>query len=172
MLRRVALVRTDVSEELGASFVRVTQSVNYEQHKLQLATDICCEEILGISSQVPPKCRFLQEPQSVTFQKTPFFIKMSVGSIVRPVREAERLSRQCGILGISSQPYRPPQPYVTCVTFNHRLQKRPHCGILSWVPNDALSLSDGKTREQSTGKGRGSGCGLFDVLSRYPRRGN
>jgi hypothetical protein len=51
LLRRVALVRTDVSEEPGASFIRVTKSVNYEQHKLQLVTDIRCEEIPGISSQ-------------------------------------------------------------------------------------------------------------------------
>jgi hypothetical protein len=35
LLRRVALVRTDVSEEPGASFIRVTK----------------IEEILGISSQ-------------------------------------------------------------------------------------------------------------------------
>jgi hypothetical protein len=45
LLRRVALVRTDVSEEPGASFIRVKKSVNYEQHKLQLATDARCEEI-------------------------------------------------------------------------------------------------------------------------------
>jgi hypothetical protein len=51
LLRRVALVRTDVSEEPGASFIRVTKI----GHKLQLATDVRCEEIpsvpLGISSQ-------------------------------------------------------------------------------------------------------------------------
>jgi hypothetical protein len=53
LLRRVALVRADVSEEPGAYFIRVTKSVNWEQHKLQLATDVPCEEnkILGISSQ-------------------------------------------------------------------------------------------------------------------------
>jgi hypothetical protein len=32
MLRRVALVRTDVSEELSASFIRVTR-VNWEQYR-------------------------------------------------------------------------------------------------------------------------------------------
>jgi hypothetical protein len=31
MLRRVALVRTDVSEELGASFIRMKESVNKEE---------------------------------------------------------------------------------------------------------------------------------------------
>jgi hypothetical protein len=50
LLRRVALVRTDVSEEPGASFIRVTKIG--EQHKLQLATDVRCEEIpICISSQ-------------------------------------------------------------------------------------------------------------------------
>jgi hypothetical protein len=38
MLRRVALVRTDVSEELSASFIRVTRIG-------ELATDARCEEI-------------------------------------------------------------------------------------------------------------------------------
>jgi hypothetical protein len=37
LLCRVALVRTDVSEEPGASFIRVTKIGEQEQHKLQLA---------------------------------------------------------------------------------------------------------------------------------------
>jgi hypothetical protein len=45
MLHPVALVITDVLEELSASIV-----------------------------VVPPKRRFLQEPHSITSQKTPFFI--------------------------------------------------------------------------------------------------
>jgi hypothetical protein len=40
MLRRVALVRTDVSEEPGASFIRVTRIGELGKHKLQLATDL------------------------------------------------------------------------------------------------------------------------------------
>jgi hypothetical protein len=44
MLRRVVLVRTDVSEELSASFIRVTGIG-------ELATDSRCEEIPSISSQ-------------------------------------------------------------------------------------------------------------------------
>jgi hypothetical protein len=48
MLRRVALVRTDVSEELSTSLIRVI--------------------IIG------PKRRFLQEPHGVISQKTQFFI--------------------------------------------------------------------------------------------------
>jgi 7,8-dihydro-6-hydroxymethylpterin-pyrophosphokinase len=54
MLRRVALVRTDVSEELSASFIRVTRIG-------ELGT-------LAITSW------FLQEPHGITSQKTPFFI--------------------------------------------------------------------------------------------------
>jgi hypothetical protein len=53
----VALVRTDVSEEPGASFIRVTKIGE-----------------LGRRRQFPPKRRYLQEPHGVTTQKTPFFI--------------------------------------------------------------------------------------------------
>jgi hypothetical protein len=45
LLCRVTLVRTDVSEEPVASFIRVTKIGELEQHKLQLATDVRCEEI-------------------------------------------------------------------------------------------------------------------------------
>jgi hypothetical protein len=41
LLRRVALVRTDVSEEPGASFIRVTKIGELGT----LATDVRCEEI-------------------------------------------------------------------------------------------------------------------------------
>jgi hypothetical protein len=65
MLRRVTLVRTDVSEELSASLIRVTKigelgttlAVASNRHTLRR----------NIS------CRFLQEPHGVTSQKTPFF---------------------------------------------------------------------------------------------------
>jgi hypothetical protein len=61
LLHRVALVRTDVSEEPGASFIRVTKIGE-----------------LGRRRQVPPKRRFLQEPRGETTQKTPFFIVTAV----------------------------------------------------------------------------------------------
>jgi hypothetical protein len=49
MLCHVALVRTDVSEELSASFIRVTR---IGELGTTLATDARCEEIpIGISSQ-------------------------------------------------------------------------------------------------------------------------
>jgi hypothetical protein len=53
MLRGVELVRTEVSEEIGASVIRV-------EH------------------YVPPKYRFLQAPHGVTSQKKEFFIVTAV----------------------------------------------------------------------------------------------
>jgi hypothetical protein len=67
MLRRVALVRTDVSEEHSAS-IRVTR-IGELGTTLSLATDARCEEIPS---------RFLQEPHGVTSQKTPFFIPQQI----------------------------------------------------------------------------------------------
>jgi hypothetical protein len=60
MLRRVALVRTDVSEELSTSIIRLTRMGE-----------------LG-RTDVPPKRRFLQEPHGVTSQKMTFFIVTAV----------------------------------------------------------------------------------------------
>jgi hypothetical protein len=60
MLRRVALVRTDVSEEPSA-FIRVTRIG-------ELGTT------LAVTSNRRTPLRFLQEPQGVTSQKTPFVI--------------------------------------------------------------------------------------------------
>jgi hypothetical protein len=57
MLRRVALVRTDVSEEISASFIRVTRIGE-----------------LGTTIAVTSNRRFLHEPRGETPQKTPFFI--------------------------------------------------------------------------------------------------
>jgi hypothetical protein len=53
MLRNVALVRTYVSEELSASFIRVTRIVQ-----------------LGTTLAVTSSRRTLREPHSVTSQKT------------------------------------------------------------------------------------------------------
>jgi hypothetical protein len=66
-LRRVALVRTDGSEELSASFIGVTRIGVYEQHSLYLATDARCEELafllsvrrLLVAASVVPSPRFL-----------------------------------------------------------------------------------------------------------------
>jgi hypothetical protein len=86
LLRRVALVRTDVSEEPGASFIRVktigelgtTQAATLRSVR-RLLVAACVVPSSPILSpwwrrrQVPPKRRFLQEPHGVTTQKTPFF---------------------------------------------------------------------------------------------------
>jgi hypothetical protein len=76
MLRRVALVRTDVSEELSASFIRMTRigelrtMLAVTSNRRTLRRNMRC--------YVLPKHRFLQEPQDVTSQKTPFFIVTAV----------------------------------------------------------------------------------------------
>jgi hypothetical protein len=71
MLRRVALVKTDVSEEFGASFNRVTRIVP----SLSIIVTLM-KEALG-----SPKRFFLQEPHGVTSQKTPFFNIKSLFSL-------------------------------------------------------------------------------------------
>jgi hypothetical protein len=63
MLRQVALVRTDVSEKLSASFIRVTRIG-------ELGTT------LAVTSN--RMRRFLHEPHGVTSQKTPFFTVTAV----------------------------------------------------------------------------------------------
>jgi hypothetical protein len=107
MLRRVALVRTDVSEELSTSFIWVirigelwkTLAVNSNRHTLQRNTNttwyffaacISCWLQLMLflvhrflspwwrRRYVPPKRRFLQEPHGVTSQKTTFFTVTAV----------------------------------------------------------------------------------------------
>jgi hypothetical protein len=61
MLRRVALVRTDVSEEPGASFIRVTRIGE-----------------LGTTQAATGNRRTLRRTRGVTSQKTPFFIVTAV----------------------------------------------------------------------------------------------
>jgi hypothetical protein len=66
MLHRVALVRTDGSEELSAAFIRATKIG-------ELGTMLA-----ATSNRRSPKHWFLQEPHGVTSQKTPFFIVTAV----------------------------------------------------------------------------------------------
>jgi hypothetical protein len=86
MLRRVALVRTDVSEELSASFIRVTRidelgttlAVTSNRRTLRRTTkftDSCYPDEKGV--------KFLRnvgsyKSHTVTSQKTPFFIVTAV----------------------------------------------------------------------------------------------
>jgi hypothetical protein len=100
MLRRVALVRTDVSEELSASFIRVTRidyigttsditsnrrTLRRDAHiiflhrvrRLLVTAEVPRSPILDnlmMEALLSPKRRLLQEPHGVTSQKTPFFI--------------------------------------------------------------------------------------------------
>jgi hypothetical protein len=82
MLRRVALVITDVSGELSASFIRVTRigelgttlAVTSDRRTLRRNTNTdCCHPDEG-GTKFLRKSRILQEPQGVTSQKTQFFI--------------------------------------------------------------------------------------------------
>jgi hypothetical protein len=103
MLRRVALVRTDVSKELTATFIRVTRigelgttlavartRGTLRRNTKSLAACVGCKLQLALfpvhrflsrwwrRRYVPPKRRFLQEPNGVTPQKMPFFIVTAV----------------------------------------------------------------------------------------------
>jgi hypothetical protein len=80
MLHSAALARTDVSEELSASFISVTR-IGDLGTMLVTASIVPSSQILvtlmmeALSSL---KRRFLQEPHDVTSQKTPFFIDGAV----------------------------------------------------------------------------------------------
>jgi hypothetical protein len=73
MLRPVALVRTDVSEELSASFIRGTRIGELET-KLAVTSN---RRTLP-RNKFTPKRQFIQEPHGVTSQKTPFFNNSSI----------------------------------------------------------------------------------------------
>jgi hypothetical protein len=68
MLRHVALVETDVSEELSASFTRVT-IIGELGTTLAVTSNRCT---------LRRNTRFLQDPHCVTFQKTPFVMVTAV----------------------------------------------------------------------------------------------
>jgi hypothetical protein len=73
MLRRVALVRTDVSEECSDSIIRVT--------RIGTANVLPSSPIhvaLMMETVRSSETRFLQEPHGVTSQKTAFFIVTSM----------------------------------------------------------------------------------------------
>jgi hypothetical protein len=69
MLRRVAPLITEVSEELSASFIRVTRIGELGT----LVTASVVPSSLILVTLIPPNRRFLQEPHGVTSQKTPFY---------------------------------------------------------------------------------------------------
>jgi hypothetical protein len=70
ILRRVAPVRTDVSEERSASFIRVARIGELGPTLAPITSILVTPMKEALSS---PKRQFLQEPHGVTSQKTPFF---------------------------------------------------------------------------------------------------
>jgi hypothetical protein len=92
MLRHVALVRTDVSEELRASFIRVTRigklgttlAVTSDRRTLRRIFALVTASVFPSSlihvtlmKEALSSSR-TQEPHGVTSQKTPFFIVTAV----------------------------------------------------------------------------------------------
>jgi hypothetical protein len=88
MLRRVALVRTDVAEKLSTA-IRVTRigelgttlavtSRRRPLRRLLVSASVVASSPIFVTlmkeALSPPKRRFLQEPHGVTSQKTPFFL--------------------------------------------------------------------------------------------------
>jgi hypothetical protein len=71
MLRRVALVRTDVSEERVSSIIRVTRIA--EPGTLAVTSNRS-----KLRRNVPPNRPFLQESHGVTSQKKAFFVVTAV----------------------------------------------------------------------------------------------
>jgi hypothetical protein len=70
MFFRIALVRTDVSEEFSASFIRVTR---IGELGTALAVASNRRTMVDRSAKFLRNVGFLQEPHGVTSQKTPFF---------------------------------------------------------------------------------------------------
>jgi delta-aminolevulinic acid dehydratase/porphobilinogen synthase len=80
MLRRVALVKTDVSEERSASFIRVTEID--ELRKMLAVTSVVPSSLIlvtlmkeGLSSS---ETSVLTRATRLTSHKTPFFIKKDI----------------------------------------------------------------------------------------------
>jgi hypothetical protein len=83
MLRRVALVRTDVSVERSASFIRVTiigelrttLAVTSNRRTVTASVVLSSPILVTLMKEalISSETRFLQEPHGVTSQKTAFF---------------------------------------------------------------------------------------------------
>jgi hypothetical protein len=80
MLRHVALVGTDVSEEHSTSIIRVT-SIGELGTTLAVTSNRRTLRRNTVRRYVSPKRRFLQEPHGVTPQKTAFFVSVLIYSI-------------------------------------------------------------------------------------------
>jgi hypothetical protein len=116
ILRRVTLLRTDVSEELSASFIRVTSigelgtmlAVTSNRSTLRRNTGFQLQLALFLVHRfllpwwtrhyVPPKRRFLQEPHGVTSQKTGFILFTIVFLIITKILQINNLATCFGLL--------------------------------------------------------------------------
>jgi hypothetical protein len=76
MLRRVALVRIDVSQERINSIIRVIRISELGTTLTVFLRSL--RRLLVKANAVPTKRQFLQEPQGVISQKTAFFVFMTV----------------------------------------------------------------------------------------------
>jgi hypothetical protein len=126
MLRRVALVRTDVSEERRASIIRVTRidelgttlAVTSNRRTLYIylkyivilcsfrrflvMANVPYSPILVTQRRhVPPKRRFSQEPSGFTFKKAAFLFVFSSYSESRTTDQVHTPSRAVGITAFS-----------------------------------------------------------------------
>jgi hypothetical protein len=88
MLRCVALVKTDVSEELSASIIRVTRISELETTLAPLRRSVRRLLVTAVVPSSPILATLMMEalsssetsPHGVTSQKTPFFIVTAVRS--------------------------------------------------------------------------------------------
>jgi hypothetical protein len=88
MLHLVALVRTDVSKELNASFIKVTRigelgtTLARSVHRLLVTASVVPSSLILVTMMKEAlsssETRLLQEPRGITSQKTPFFIVTAV----------------------------------------------------------------------------------------------
>jgi hypothetical protein len=69
LLRRVALVRTDVSEEPGASFIRVTKIGELGTTQAAISNRVRCEEIPILGRLLVAACVVPSSPIFVTLMK-------------------------------------------------------------------------------------------------------
>jgi hypothetical protein len=127
MLRRVVLVRTDVSEGRSASFIRVTRigelgttlasasnrRTLFPRSVLRLL--VAARVVFRSPILVTPKRRFLQEPHRVTSQKIPFFIVTTVktSNLIKFNYFIRSLNHELSACNIVLQPlhYRVPHIY-------------------------------------------------------------
>jgi hypothetical protein len=136
MLRRVALVRTGVLEELGASIMRVTR-IGELGTTLDVTSNVPSSPILVTLKwrcQVPPKRRFLQEPHGVLSQKTPFSLIMLVTPVTLRSWNCSNLHLCCSLHCLDRPPVE--QPLTAFLAFYETRRS-----ITAFTRTHQLSLS-------------------------------